>query len=208
MRQEAVDPTPGRPLEVVDVDVAALLVAGARPAACHFKPKTGLVVEREAAPQVLVLAVVAVVGLDLQLADVAAPVRDVELCRRTVAAVVLPQARPLLERPVRAVGGVASSDLEGQLRARVRLAAVGEALVVGHLALPAARVVATELLGPVDGAPVEDVALDAVRGVGDERDVLAVDLKGGRGHAAIDDLGCIRDAWKHERKKTGAEQGE
>ena len=177
-----------RTLQEVDVDVATLPVlrdALQRP----LRPEHGPAVERELAPQVLVLAVVAVVGLNQEPADVAAPVGDVELVGRPVAAVVLPQPRPLLQRPVRAVGRVAGGDHERQLRARVRLAAVAEAPVVGHLALPAAGVVALEAVGPVDGAPVEDVAWRAADRVGHERDVPVRDAELRGADVAIDDLG-------------------
>ena len=103
MGQEAVDPAPVLLLQIVDVDVAALAVerdARNRP----LRAEDRLAVEREPAPQMLVLAVVAVVGLDRELGGIALPVRDVELVRGLVAAVVLPQPLPLLERPVRAVG--------------------------------------------------------------------------------------------------------
>ena len=181
-RDEGVDAQPAGAVvgvQAVDVEVAAEVVerhAGRRRAL----PVDALPVVRVAAEHVVPVVaapvvVLAPVRVDLELRDVAAPVGDAELAVAGPAAEVRLDARPLLDRPVRAVRHRAGDRQVLQRRAGVAAAGVAERPPVGDLRAPAAGVVELQPQARhVDRAVREHAVHAAARAVRDERDVDAL----------------------------------
>ena len=219
VRQEAVLALPTLAVlrvERVDVDVASERVErdarGRRPVAEHR-----LVAVREGAEEVIPL-VPGPVRVDRQHGQVARPVREAELPdglrRRRREAVVRQHALPLLERPVRAVRGLAGGHLPRERRAVVGLAGALERLPVVLLVLAvAAGVVELERhLRPrarrrdrVQRAPDEDVLRLAGGVVRDERLALRVDAEGDPLRVAVDQFRRSRGRGKDRRAENECE---
>src|SRR5262249_24929822 len=142
---------------------------------------------RESTEESLLCVAVGPVAVDLENREVAAPVRGVKLDRLLLLGpgrgpVHGEVALPPLERPVRAVGGLAAGDEEGKRRPVIRRTGVSERPPEPcvPLALPAARVIDAERLldagerrvrDAVDRAAQEDVPTKPpLRRVLDSRD--------------------------------------
>src|SRR5438270_1953051 len=168
-----------------------------RPVAVHRDAAVG-----EAAEQVVEATAVDPVGVDLDLRERPGPVRDVQLPGALLGqpgreAEVRERRLPALQRPVRAVRGLAAGDEPRELWPVVRAARAPEATPVELAVLaPAAGVVLLELdlaevrarEARVDRTPDEDAAQAAGRAVGDHRLALAVHGQADGGRVAVDQL--------------------